>query len=48
MWLVTCIYIRLTTKGALGDDGSLDIGEDDDEDWPFLKSLQHPACFSLL
>lgn len=38
--------LRFTTKGAFGDNGSIDVDEDDDEDWPFLKSLQNP-CFSL-
>ena len=37
---------RFTTKGAFGDTGSLNVDEDDDEDWPFLKSLQTP-CFSM-
>lgn len=38
-------FQRFTTKGALGDNGSLDVDEVDEEE-PFLKSLQKP-CFSL-
>lgn len=37
------VYVRFTTKGALGDNGSLDVDEDDVEDWPFLYSLQYPC-----
>lgn len=43
---VGVLYIRFTTKGALGESGSLDVDEDDDEDFSFLKSPQNP-CFSF-
>lgn len=39
--------LRFTTKGAFGDNGSLDVDEDDDEDWHFLTSLKKP-CFFLV
>lgn len=40
------MYLRFTTKGAFGDKGSIDVDEDDDDEWTFLKSLQK-LCFSL-
>ena len=45
------VVIRFTTKGAFGDTGSPDVvlEELDDDDEPFLKSLQNPCvhCISI-
>lgn len=40
---VCVCVVRLTTNGAFGDKGSLEVDEDDEADWPFLNSLQK-AC----
>lgn len=43
--LVEKRFLRFTTNGAFGDNGSLEVDEDDDEALPNLKSLQK-LCFS--
>lgn len=38
-------FLRFTTNGAFGDNGSLEVDEEDDEEFPSFKSWQK-LCFS--
>lgn len=41
MYMIWGKHVRLTTNGAFGDKGSVDVDEDEDEETPFFNSLQN-------
>lgn len=39
--------VRFTTNGAFGDVGSFDVDDEEDEDWPLLRSPEKADCLQV-